>query len=59
MYFGRKTNMMSERQKLLLKEELKLEECGEFTLAREEEIESLKTLIHCIKVTGNITNEEC
>ena len=59
MYFGRKTNMMSERQKLLLKKELKLEECGEFTLTREEEIEALKTLIHCIKVTGNITDENC
>ena len=51
--------MMSERQKLLLKEELKLEKCGEFTMTREEEIEALKTLIHCIKVTGNITDEEC
>lgn len=51
--------MMSERQKLLLKEELKLEECGEFTMTREEEIEALKTLIHCIKVTGNITDEDC
>ena len=39
--------MMSERQKLLLKEELKLEKCGEFTMTREEEIEALKTLIHC------------
>ena len=51
--------MMSERQKLLLKEELKLEKCGEFTMTREEEIEALKTQIHCIKVTGNITDEEC
>ena len=51
--------MMSERQKLLLKEELKLEKCGEFTMTREEEIEALKTLIHCIKVTENITDEEC
>ena len=51
--------MMSERQKLLLKEELKLEKCGEFTMTREEEIEALKTLIHCIKVTGNITDEKC
>ena len=51
--------MMSERQKLLLKEELKLEKCGEFTMTREEEIEVLKTLIHCIKVTGNITDEDC
>ena len=25
----------------------------------EEEIEALKTLIHCIKVTENITDEEC
>lgn len=59
MYFGRKINMMSERKKFLLKEELKLEKCGEFTMTREEEIEVLKTLIHCIKVTGNITDEEC
>lgn len=51
--------MMSERKKFLLKEELKLEKCGEFTMTREEEIEVLKTLIHCIKVTGNITDEEC
>ena len=51
--------MMSERQKLLLKEELKLEKCGEFTMTREEEIEVLKTLIHCIKVTENITDEDC
>lgn len=51
--------MMSERQKLLLKEELKLEKCGEFTMTREEEIEALKTLIHCIKVIENITDEDC
>ena len=50
---------MSERWKFLLKEELKLEKCGEFTTTREEEIEYLKTLIPCLKVTGNITNEEC
>ena len=28
-------------------------------MTREEEIEALKTLIHCIKVTENITDEEC
>ena len=43
--------MMSERRKYLLKKELKLEKCGEFNMTREEGIEALKTLIHCIKVS--------
>ena len=51
--------MISERRKYLLKEELKLEKCGEFTMTREEEIEALKTLIHCIKATGSLTDEKC
>ncbi len=50
--------MNSERQKYLSEEKIKMEECGEFSMTKEDEINSLKTLISCMKKTENYTQEE-
>lgn len=50
--------MNSERQKYLSEEKIKVEECGEFSMTKEDEINSLKTLISCMKKTENYTQEE-
>ena len=50
--------MSSERQKYLSKEKIKMEKCGTFTMTREEEIKALKSLIRCMKMTENFTEEE-
>lgn len=58
IYFGRNNNMYSERQKYLSEENLKFEECGVFSVTKEDEINSLKTLISCMKKTDNYTQDE-
>lgn len=50
--------MNSERQKYLSEEKINMEECGEFSMTKEDEINSLKTLINCMKKTENYTQEE-
>ncbi len=50
--------MNSERQKYLSEEKIKMEKCGEFFMTKEDEINSLKTLISCMKKTENYTQEE-
>lgn len=50
--------MNSERQKYLSEEKIKMEECGAFSVTKEDEINSLKTLISCMKKTENYTQEE-
>ena len=50
--------MNSERQKYLSEEKIKMEECGVFPVTKEDEINSLKTLISCMKKTENYTQEE-
>nr|DAP03746.1 MAG TPA: hypothetical protein [Caudoviricetes sp.] len=50
--------MDSNRQEYLSREELKMEECGAFSITKEDEIKSLKALIECMKKTENFTEEE-
>lgn len=50
--------MNSERQKYLSEEKIKMEECGVFPVTKEDEINSLKTLISCMKKTENYNQEE-
>ena len=50
--------MNFKRQEYLSREELKMEECGNFPMTKEDEIRSLKTLIECMKEAENYMEEE-